>query len=43
MEYINTPVVVIVILLGLALIVFVTLRNQKDKKDLNPDSQDAVE
>lgn len=43
MDYINTPVVVIVILLGLALIVFVTVRNQKDKKGLNPDSQEAVE
>ena len=43
MDYINTPTIVIVIILGLALIVFVTVRNQKDKKDLNPDAQEAVE
>ena len=43
MEYVNTTTIAIVIILGLALIVFVTVKNHKDKKDLNPDSQNVVE
>lgn len=42
MEHINIPAVVIIVIIGLALVIFVTVRNQKDKKELNPDAQDAV-
>lgn len=42
MENLNITTIVIVVIIGLALIVFVTVRNQKDKKELNPDAPDAV-
>lgn len=42
MENLNITTVVIVVIIGLALVIFVTVRNQKDKKELNPDAPDAV-
>jgi len=43
MEDVNMTTVVIVIILGLALVVFLFLKNQKDKKAMNPDAPVAVE
>ncbi len=43
MEKLNLTTIVIIAIIGLALIIFVTVRNQKDKKDLNPDATNAVE
>ena len=42
MENINTPTIVVVIKLAVALIIFMIIKNQKDKKKLNPDAPDAV-
>jgi uncharacterized protein HemX len=42
MENSNITVIAVVILLGLALVVFLFWKNQKDKKDLNPSGPDAV-
>jgi hypothetical protein len=43
MENANIAVITAVIILGIALVLFLFLRNQKDKKDLNPSGPDAVE
>lgn len=43
MENVNIPTIIFVILGALVLIFFLAKKNQKDKKDLNPDAQDAVE
>ena len=43
MQDANMTTVVIVIMLGLALVVFLFLKNQKDKKAMNPDAPAAVE
>jgi hypothetical protein len=43
MENINTPTIVVVIILAVAIIIFLAVKNQKDKKELNPDATDAVE
>jgi uncharacterized protein HemX len=42
MENSNIPVIAIVIVLGLALVIFLFWKNQKDKKELNPSGPDAV-
>ena len=39
----NIPVIVIAAIVLAALVVFLTWKNRKDKKLLNPDAEDAVE
>ena len=39
----NLWVLVLGIIAAVALIVFLNVKNQKDKKDMNPDADDAVE
>jgi len=43
MEEVNIAVIVFVIIAALVLIFFLIRKNQKDKKSLNPDAQDAVD
>ena len=43
MENANITIIVIVGLAALVLVVFLIIRNQKDKKELNPSGPDAVE
>ncbi len=43
MENSNIAVIAGVIVLGLGLVIFLFMRNQKDKKGLNPSGPDAVE
>jgi len=42
MENVNITAIVLVIIAALVLVVFLVKKNQKDKKDLNPDAQEAV-
>lgn len=42
MENFNVATVVFVIIVGIALIIFINVRNNKDKKEIDPSSQDAV-
>gem|GEM_PF-3409651 len=42
MENSNMAVIIGAIILGLVLVIFLFVRNQKDKKDLNPSGPDAV-
>ncbi|SJZ97918.1 hypothetical protein [Sediminibacterium ginsengisoli] len=39
----NIGIIVVVIVLALALLFFLTRKNMKDRKELNPDAQDAME
>lgn len=43
MENVNITAIVITVLVAIALIFFVIIRNRKDKKNMNPSAQDAVE
>ena len=43
MEHVNISTIIFVIFAALALIFFLVKKNQKDKKDLSPDEQIAVE
>jgi hypothetical protein len=39
----NTLTIVLIIITGLAVIIFLVLKNKKDKKIINPDAQDSVD
>ena len=43
MDTASIVTIIIVGVAGLALIIFLIRKNQKDKKALNPDAEDAVE
>jgi len=42
MDEMNVAAIVLVIIAALVLVVFLVKKNQKDKKGLNPDAQEAV-
>jgi len=43
MENMNITAIAITLLVAIALIFFVIIRNRKDKKNMNPSAPDAVE
>ena len=43
MENMNITAIAITLLIAIGLISFVVIRNRKDRKDMDPSAQDAVE